>query len=180
MLCTVGVRGSRRGFPWLSKSKHSVAAGVAGAHSPLTPNKFNPIPRSASDPVPGLGLGFAALRLRLKLRLQDFLAARCCCCPATLYQFPHEEPPRHSTTNGEYQGINPDGKLLLREYSPQRLGRVADLSRSRGNAVRTGSRPPRAVSPSVSGRSPVSRRPPSLLCRMSCGVRRRCFLLLLF
>lgn len=156
MLCTVGVKGSRRGFPWLSKSKHSVAAGGSWCTFPpdtkqMTPHSAECLRSSSgswarlcgspappeSPPPPGF-----ARRSRC-----------CCCCLATLYQFPHEEPPRRSTANGEYQGINPDGKLfavgILATTCRESSGLVSDLRRCRGNAVRTGSRSPWTVSPSV-------------------------------
>lgn len=139
MLRTVGARGSRRGFPWLSKSKHSVAAGVAGAHSPLTPNKWNPIPLRAPDPVPGLWWGGGRARACGSPAPPEQSSARVSPPPAAAaaawlhcISSHTKEPPRRSTTNGEYRGINPDGKLFfpLWEYSPQRLGRVADLCRT--------------------------------------------------
>lgn len=54
-----------------------------------------------------------------------FLNRSRCCWLATLYQFPHEEPPRRrSSRNGEYGGINLDGKLFT-------VGLIATGSRDR-------------------------------------------------
>lgn len=163
-----------------------MAAGVAGAHSPLTPNKWNPIPLCASDPVPGLGFGFAAVRLRLNLLLQDFLAARAAAAAAWLHCI--------SSHTKNHRGAQPQtantkeltrmGSFSLWEYSPQRLGRVADLCRTWDGAEGM---------PSELGRvrrglylqvwwqkSSESLASPPLLCRMSCGVRCHCFLVLYF
>lgn len=69
--------------------------GERGAHPPLTPNERNPRP-PIQFRVFGPGRG-APLRSAW-IRLQVFRRSRRCCL-ATLYQFPHEEPPRRIRRN---------------------------------------------------------------------------------
>lgn len=84
-----------------------MGAGLAGAY-PLAENEHT----HAHSHSPGWLIQFHALYLTYPSPFREELLypgfPNRCCWLATLYQFPHEEPARRSSRDGEYGGINLD------------------------------------------------------------------------
>lgn len=123
------------------------------------------IKSQSADSSSAFSARVGASPIRLELLLLDFPAAP---AAAAWLHCISSHTKNHRGANGEYEGINPDGKLftvgIVATTSRESSGLVSRLRRHRGNALRTGLAFAADWISKCDGRSPVNRWPPLLSC----------------